>query len=153
MFRVRVVVDGDHVVIPGPILLFIRHASIADTLLANVIATRRHGLLLRYVLKNELLVDPAIDIAGNRLINYFVDRRSGDTATEVARVEALAADLTEDEGVLIYPEGTRYTDEKAARIREKVAEFSESVVVVGDAVGSPFRAGIGVAVVHIDDAV
>jgi 1-acyl-sn-glycerol-3-phosphate acyltransferase len=120
IFRMRVEVEGDEVVAPGPVLLLIRHASIADTLLANVFLTRRHGLLLRYVLKRELLVDPAIDIAAHRLVNYFVERGSTDGAGEIERVRALAVGLTEREGVLIYPEGTRYTEEKAARIRESL---------------------------------
>jgi 1-acyl-sn-glycerol-3-phosphate acyltransferase len=120
VFSMRLVVDGDHVVVPGPMLLFIRHASIADVLLANAMVTRRHGVLLRYVLKKELLVDPAIDIAGNRLINYFVHRGAGSSG-EIDRVRALAEGLTEDEGVLIYPEGTRYTPEKARRAVESLA--------------------------------
>jgi 1-acyl-sn-glycerol-3-phosphate acyltransferase len=121
IFGMSVEVEGDEVVMPGPMLLFIRHASIADTLIANVIATRRHGLLLRYVLKSELLVDPTIDIGAHRLVNCFVDRRAGDSAAEIARVRRLAENLTESEGVLIYPEGTRYTPEKAAKIRASVA--------------------------------
>jgi len=121
IFDMTVEVEGDEVVMPGPMLLFIRHASIADTLLANVIATRRHGLLLRYVLKKELLVDPAIDIAAHRLVNCFVDRHSKDSAAEIERVRRLAEGLSAREGVLIYPEGTRYTEEKAAKIRASVA--------------------------------
>jgi 1-acyl-sn-glycerol-3-phosphate acyltransferase len=120
LFSMRLVIDDDHVVVPGPVLVFIRHASIADVLLSNAIVTRRHGLMLRYVLKKELLVDPAIDIAGNRLINYFVHRGSGNSG-EIERVRSLAEGLTADEGVLIYPEGTRYTAEKARRAAESVA--------------------------------
>jgi len=120
LFSMRLVIDADHVVVPGPVLVFIRHASIADVLLANAIVTRRHGLLLRYVLKKELLVDPAIDIAGNRLVNYFVHRGSGNS-DEIASVRALAEGLTADEGVLIYPEGTRYTTEKARKAGDSLA--------------------------------
>jgi 1-acyl-sn-glycerol-3-phosphate acyltransferase len=120
VFSMRLVIEDDHVVVPGPVLVFVRHASIADVLLANAIVTRRHGLLLRYVLKKELLVDPAIDVAGNRLINYFVHRGAGGEG-EIERLRQLAEGLTPWEGVLIYPEGTRYTVEKARRAAESVA--------------------------------
>jgi 1-acyl-sn-glycerol-3-phosphate acyltransferase len=120
IFGVRVVVEGDDVTVPGPILLFVRHASIADTLLPNVVLTRRHGLRLRYVMKRELLNDPAIDVAGNRLVNYFVQRGSADAAGEIARVRGLTSGLGDHEGVLIYPEGTRFTESKRRRVLESL---------------------------------
>ena len=119
IFRVAIDVEGDEVATPGPIVLLLRHASIADVLLPNVLVTRRHGLLLRYVLKRELLVDPSLDVAGNRMPNHFVDR-DGDTAAEVARVAALTEDLGPDDGVIIYPEGTRFTEAKQARVLERL---------------------------------
>lgn len=119
IFRVGLEVEGDEVATPGPIVLFLRHASIADVLLPNVLVTRRHGIYLRYVLKKELLIDPSLDIAGNRLVNHFVDR-GGDTGAEVEQVRALTEDLTETEGVIIYPEGTRFTAAKRQRVIEKL---------------------------------
>lgn len=121
VFSMRIEVEGDEVVVPGPILVFMRHASIADTMLPNALVTRRHGIKLRYVLKRELLADPALDIAGNRLINYFVDRGSTDSTTEIERVRELGTDLQPDEGVLIYPEGTRFTEAKRAHILERLS--------------------------------
>ena len=91
-----------------------RHTSIIDNLLPGVLISRPFGLKLRYVLKRELLSDPALDIAGNRLPNYFVDRSVGGDA-EVAAVGALGMGLAGDEGVLIYPEGTRFTAERRER--------------------------------------
>jgi 1-acyl-sn-glycerol-3-phosphate acyltransferase len=115
LFGATLEVEGAEVLRPGPILLFMRHASIADVLLPNVIVTGRHGLRLRYVLKKELLLDPAMDIAGNRLPNHFVLRGSGNGAVEVERVGNLAGDLGDEEGVIIYPEGTRFSLEKRSR--------------------------------------
>lgn len=120
LFGARIETEGEEAITPGPILLFVRHASIADVLLPNVVVTGRHGIRLRYVLKRELLVDPAIDIAGNRIPNYFVDRGSGDTAVEIERVASLTDDLEADEGVAIYPEGTRFSPEKRARALERL---------------------------------
>lgn len=118
LFRVGLEVEGDEAVAPGPIVLMMRHASLADTLLPSVLVLRRHRIRLRYVLKRELLWDPALDVAGNAMPNYFVDRRSTDAAAEVDRVRALGVGLGEHDGVLIYPEGTRFTEEK----REKIIE-------------------------------
>ena len=118
IFRVGLEVEGDEVVVPGPIILMMRHASLADTVLPSVLVLRRHGLHLRYVLKRELLWDPALDLAGNAMPNYFLDRRSTDPAAEVEHVRALGVGLGEGDGVLIYPEGTRFTPEKRERALE-----------------------------------
>jgi 1-acyl-sn-glycerol-3-phosphate acyltransferase len=71
-------------------------------------------------LKQELLFDPCLDIVGNALPNYFVDR-TGDRQREFDGIRALSRDLGDD-GVLIYPEGTRFTPEKLARARKHVRE-------------------------------
>ncbi|UCE84716.1 MAG: lysophospholipid acyltransferase family protein [Deltaproteobacteria bacterium] len=120
IFSLRLEVEGEASVLPGPVLLFIRHASVGDTVLPAVLLSDRHGLRLRYVLKRELLWDPCLDIVGNRLPNYFVDRESENSGEEVAAVSRLAADLGPTDGVLIYPEGTRFSEAKRARILEKM---------------------------------
>jgi 1-acyl-sn-glycerol-3-phosphate acyltransferase len=120
IFRVGLEVEGDEVVLPGPIILMMRHASLADTVLPSVLVLRRHGLRLRYVLKRELLWDPALDLAGNVMPNYFLDRRSTDAAAEVEHVRALGVGLGAGDGVLIYPEGTRFTPEKRERALESL---------------------------------
>lgn len=114
VFQLRVEIEGSDQLTPGPILVFMRHASIIDNLLPGVLIAAPHGYKLKYVLKRELLSDPALDIAGNRLPNYFVDRSTGGD-DEVSAVGALGMGLEPDEGVLIYPEGTRFTPERRAR--------------------------------------
>ncbi|HEY8156812.1 MAG TPA: 1-acyl-sn-glycerol-3-phosphate acyltransferase [Myxococcota bacterium] len=105
----------------GPYLLLLRHASTGDTLLASALVGRPHGIELRYVLKRELLWDPCLDVVGNRLPHVFVDRDSNDSQREVARVQAAARDLSPRDGVLIYPEGTRFSEAKRARVLERLA--------------------------------
>lgn len=122
LFRLTYDVEGDGESLPGPIVMLVRHVSVADTLLPAVFATGRHGLRLRYVLKRELLWDPCLDVVGNRLPNAFVARGSDDSAKEIAKVRALAGGLAEDEGVLLFPEGTRFTADKRARVVERLSE-------------------------------
>ncbi|MBW2422604.1 MAG: lysophospholipid acyltransferase family protein [Deltaproteobacteria bacterium] len=104
----------------GPYILLLRHVSAADTLLASALVSRPHGLRLRYVLKKELLWDPCLDIVGNRLPNAFVDRLSGESDREVDRVRTLAEGLGSRDGILIYPEGTRFSESKRARLLERL---------------------------------
>lgn len=125
IFALRTETIGDAEVVPGPILVFIRHVSTADTLLPVVYITRRHGIALRFVLKRELLWDPCLDIVGHRLPNVFVQRASGQSDREIAAVQQLLDGLGPHEGVLIYPEGTRFTPEKRARILEKLARHPD----------------------------
>lgn len=115
IFGLRTEVEGEEAVGSGALLVFIRHASVADTLLPAVLLTARHGLRLRYVLKRELLWDPCLDVVGQRLPNLFVRRDQTDSAREIAAVRALADGLGPGEGVLIYPEGTRFTPAKRER--------------------------------------
>lgn len=121
LLQLRFVVEGDATAVPGPVVVLMRHTSIVDTILPLVFLGARHGLRLRYVLKKELLLDPCLDIVGNRLPNYFVDR-AGETAREVAAIGRLTQGLGTRDGVLIYPEGTRFTPKTLQRARAKLAE-------------------------------
>jgi 1-acyl-sn-glycerol-3-phosphate acyltransferase len=115
IFGLRVEVEGDADLGRGPYLLLLRHSSSGDTLLASALVSAPHGLRLRYVLKDELLWDPCLDIVGNRLPNVFVDRFSQDSARETQRVQELARNLGPRDAVLIYPEGTRFSPAKRRR--------------------------------------
>jgi 1-acyl-sn-glycerol-3-phosphate acyltransferase len=120
LFGLRFVIEGEDLIEPGPIIAMFRHASIVDNLLPAVLVSDRHGIKLRWLIKRELLSDPGLDIGGNRLPNYFVDRSSRDTSGELARIRALATGLGVDEGVLIYPEGTRFTPAKQQRALQRL---------------------------------
>ena len=123
IFDIRLEVHGDGYRFgERPVLVFVRHASTADTILAALLVTLPHGTKLRYVLKRELLWDPCLDIVGNRLPNVFVRRDSAQTEREAAAVADLARGLGPQDGVLIYPEGTRFSPAKRARIAQKLRE-------------------------------
>jgi 1-acyl-sn-glycerol-3-phosphate acyltransferase len=121
LMGLRVQVSGEEALRPGPVIVLVRHASIVDNLLPSVLVARAHGIRLRYVLKRELLRDPCLDVAGNRLPNYFVRRGTGERA-ERENLRRLAEDLSARDGVLLYPEGTRFTAERRARAVAQIAE-------------------------------
>jgi 1-acyl-sn-glycerol-3-phosphate acyltransferase len=129
LLRLHFEITGAECLQPGPILVFIRHTSMADTLLPIRFISHPTGLRLRYVLKKELLSDPALAVAGTILPNYFVDRHSPNPAEEIQAVQSLATALTPGDGVLIYPEGTRFTEKKRERalanLREKHPDLVE----------------------------
>jgi 1-acyl-sn-glycerol-3-phosphate acyltransferase len=112
-------VDGTELAVPGPSIFLVRHASILDTLLPCAYVQRPYGFRVRYVLKQELLFDPCIDIVGNALPNYFVDR-GGDTQAELDGIRLLAENLGTD-GLLMFPEGTRFSLEKRERALQRLA--------------------------------
>jgi len=119
----RLQVEGTECIAPGPVIVFSRHASMVDTILPAHLLTAFGHLDLRYVLKHELLWDPAIDIIANRIPNHFVDRSGRDTATELREIGDLAAGMGPDESFTIFPEGSRFTPAK----REKaIARLEES---------------------------
>jgi 1-acyl-sn-glycerol-3-phosphate acyltransferase len=107
---------------PGPMIVLIRHASIIDNALPDTVIGHAHGIGLRFVLKRELQSIPTIDIGGRWVPTNFVRRGSKNPEAEVAQLRRLAHDLGPGEGILIYPEGTRHTEEKAARAKELIAE-------------------------------
>src|SRR2546422_769723 len=107
---------------PGPVLVMIRHASIIDNALPDVILGRAHGLGFRFVIQRELQMLPTIDIGGRWVPTLFVRRASGDTQAELERMRALTVNMSSRDGLLIYPEGTRWTAEKLARAKEIIAE-------------------------------
>lgn len=119
-FRASIKVSGADAILPMPAVILPRHTSLADTMLAQLVIQKPYKTLLRYVLKQELLWEPCLDIAGNRLPNVFVKRNSGHVEHELGQISQGVSDLGRDEGVLIYPEGTRFNPKLAANIKRKM---------------------------------
>lgn len=108
-------VEGAGELLPGPTILFVRHASLADSLLTAWVITDSVGMRPRVVMKRELLVDPCLDIVGNRLPNCFVDRAAADTGPELASIGAMSQGLGSGEVAVLFPEGTRANPTKRER--------------------------------------
>ncbi len=116
LFELRFSVEGAEVLAGAPVIMLARHASIADTIIPMVFYAIPRQIRLRYVLKRELLLDPCLDIVGNRLPNCFVARSGTEAQGDIDRVAALALDRAPNEGFLIYPEGTRFSAERRQRV-------------------------------------
>ena len=111
-FSLNVEAMGLEHTVPGPYILMMRHASMIDVLLPASLIAHQKGIKLRWILKQELLSDPALDVVGSRLPNHFVDRSGRDAAAEREAIRQLGVALQHDEAVMIYPEGTRFSTKK-----------------------------------------
>lgn len=121
-FGLRVSVEGDESLRPGPVIVLGRHASPIDNLIPAVVASGRHHLRLRWVINRWLLRDPCLDIVGNRLPNVFVATSSEEPRGQAARVGALASGIGRDDGVLIFPEGALFSPRRLQRAVGRLAE-------------------------------
>jgi 1-acyl-sn-glycerol-3-phosphate acyltransferase len=126
LFGMRVEVTGADAVHRGPVFLFCRHASTLDTLLPAVFASDAYTLRLGHVMKRELLWDPCLDVVGQRTRNAFVRRGSGEREKEIALLQGLAVALGERDGVLLFPEGTRFSPVKRERALAHLAETGQA---------------------------
>lgn len=122
LYGMRARIEGAEALDGRPMLLLMRHVSVADGLFAVRYVNVEHGYRLRFVLKRELCWDPCLDIVGHRLPNAFVRRDGADSAREIARVRALADGLGPAEGVILFAEGTRFSPERRARALARLAE-------------------------------
>lgn len=134
LFRLHFEVEGLEDVAPGPVVILMRHASIIDNTMPDALIGTRHDMGLRFVLKRELRMLATIDFGGGLVPTAFVARGSGDTARELELLRQLPIGMGEDEGLLIYPEGTRYTPEKLARAQEIIRERQPHVAPFADRV-------------------
>lgn len=116
----RIEVDGVDEVPPGPIVCLVRHASLGDALVSAWILgslVHRHP---RYVMKRELLLDPCLDIVGQRIPNWFLDRGSAAVRQELAGIRSMAEGMGERDVAVIFPEGTRASDDKRAYLVDRL---------------------------------
>ncbi len=126
LYSMSLEVEGAECMLPGPVLLLGRHASTADTVLPMMVAVTPFGLQARYVLKRELLWDPCLDLHGQRFPNAFIKRGAG--ARDIAQITALLDDLRDNNVIVLYPEGTRYSPRRHARRLAKLEERDDPML-------------------------
>jgi len=129
LFGLTFEIEGLELAGPGPVVIFMRHASIIDNTLPDALAGHAHGMGLRFVIKRELQALPTIDVAGRWVPTAFVRRASKDPEGELAVLRQMVTNFGPgtSEGVLIYPEGTRWTPKKLARAKEIIAERQPAI--------------------------
>jgi 1-acyl-sn-glycerol-3-phosphate acyltransferase len=130
LFEMRVEVTGEQAVRRGPLFLFSRHASTLDTLLPAVFVSNPNTLRMAHVMKRELLWDPCLDIVGQRTRNAFVRRGSDEREKEIALLRQLAVGVGERDGVLLFPEGTRFSRAKRERALLHLVDTQQSARLV-----------------------
>ena len=152
LFRLRFEIEGLELAGPGPVVILMRHASIIDNTLPDALVGHAHGLGLRFVIKRELQMIPTIDIGGRWVPTNFVRRASADPAAEVASLRRLAHDLGAGEGILIYPEGTRHTDEKLASAQAVIAERQPELAPLANRLRNVLPPRLGGPLALLDEA-
>lgn len=128
LFSLKMEVEGANVAKAGPVLVFSRHVSPIDNLLPVALISLPFQSRLRWVINRSLLRDPCIDIVGNRLPNCFVANSSGDSVSEIRRVEALGHNLGPLDGVLIFPEGGLFSPARRRRVIERLAANGDTAL-------------------------
>lgn len=98
----------------GPMIIISQHRSFFDACIPSVLIGKAKGkLVLRHVLKSELLLSPSLDLFGHRLPNYFVTRKSPNRDKEIKAIRSLGLGLDND-ACVIFPEGTFYSKRRFA---------------------------------------
>jgi len=118
-------IEGLDVLEDGRAVVLSRHASTLDAVVSFVVVGLHAGKKARYILKDDLLWEPALSIAGRRLPNHFVDRKAKDSAAERAAVGDMAEDLDPDEVVVIFPEGTFPNARRRQRALDRLVDEPE----------------------------
>jgi len=127
VFDLSLSITGEEAIQGKCALVVSRHTSMGDTLLPLVCFGVKRDENLRYILKRELLIFPSLDVGGNRLPNLFVDRTGTDTEKQLNAIRKLTAQASSNESVLVYPEGTRYTVEKKAKLARSHPNLKEQL--------------------------
>ena len=152
LFGLKFEIDGERNVSPGPYILMIRHASIIDNLLPDVLIGHEYGIGVRFVIKREIQTLPAIDIGGRWVPTVFIKRGSLDPKTEIQAVRDLTHDMSEGEIVGIYPEGTRPTPTKVARAQEIIRERQPEIAPLAARLNNLLPPRMGGPLALIDEA-
>lgn len=127
LFGVHVHLDNPHVLTgTGPVVVLVRHVSTVDTVLPIVLLSPVGRRSFRFVLKHALLADPCLDVVGQRLPNHFVRRGLEDNSQEVTAIAQLAASLTHNDALVMFPEGGRFSLGRRRRLLARLSHASRA---------------------------
>ncbi len=102
---------------PGrPLLILSRHAGPGDSfLLAHALLSLAHRRP-RIVLKEELRLDPVIDLIISRLPHCFVSREPDGGETATREIKQIAGTMGPTDALLVFPEGGKFTRRRRLRV-------------------------------------
>eukprot|EP00164_Ancoracysta_twista_P003384 GFYU01004518.1.p1 GENE.GFYU01004518.1~~GFYU01004518.1.p1 ORF type:complete len:377 (-),score=88.16 GFYU01004518.1:38-1168(-) len=116
----------------GPYIMLQQHTGFADTFLPSNIMTVHYNLVPRYVIKKELKAIPLVDVMGNRVPTFFLDRETKDSNLEVERMKHLMCNLDPWQFVEIWPEGTRRTEAKHQKVLQSLRDRNSSQLAAAE---------------------
>jgi hypothetical protein len=96
-----------------PLLFFSRHAGPGDTLLLVDRLLTRYDRLPSVVFKEELTLDPCLDLIGYRLPNAVLD--TDDREESQRQIEEVTSRLTPRGVLMLFPEGGNYSVRRRRR--------------------------------------
>jgi len=103
-----------------PLLVLCRHAGPGDSFLLVRSLLSGYDRRPRVVLKDTLQLDPCIDILLNRLPSRFITPNPDAGAEVTAAIAELARDMSDDEALVIFPEGGNFTHRRRLRAIERL---------------------------------
>lgn len=122
VYDMKIELDDIECCSPGPILLLSRHASILDTIMPIKLLGQAHGMGMRIVQKAELLWNPLVDVASSRMPRAFIRRGSGNVHGPIGHMKHLLRGITDNEALVVFPEGSRFSEAKKERIIAKLSK-------------------------------
>lgn len=122
LYGMTMEIEGDESLSPGPVLVLSRHTSIVDTMIPLRVLEHGHKMLARIVMKRVLLFDPCVDGISHRIPRTFVTRDRREKQSDLEHIRRLTLGMQEDDGLWMFPEGTRFSPKKREQILEKLRE-------------------------------
>lgn len=113
-----------------PVLVFSRHAGAGDSFLLVGLLVNTYGRRPRIVLKDQLQLDPCVDVVLNRLPNRFISPDPPPGAGVVESIAELATGLEPDGALILFPEGGNFSQARRTRAIQRLRDDGLDDVVV-----------------------
>ncbi len=101
--------DTSRMASPRPLLVLARHAGPGASFVLVHLLLTRYDRRPRIVLKEQLRLDPSLDVLISRLGGRFIAPGKGRPGVATEAITEVASDLTERDALLLYPEGGDWT--------------------------------------------
>ena len=113
-----------------PVLVFSRHAGAGDSFLLVGLLVNSYGRRPRIVLKDQLQLDPCVDVVLNRLPNRFISPNPPPGAGVVDSIAELAEGLRGDGALILFPEGGNFSEARRQRAIQRLRDEGLDELVV-----------------------